>query len=159
MSRAVIVMGSKADLPHCRKIADGLGQYGVEAVMRIASAHKTPEHLLKLLGHYDAGEEPAVFVAVAGLTNALGGLMDMAVRRPVVNCPPSGSESDLWSSLRSPSGVAPLTVLGPENCALAVAKILGISDPGVARRVADAQEAAAGKVLEDDEALGFLRGR
>lgn len=159
MSKAVIVMGSKSDMAHCRQIAEGLVEYGVEAVLRIASAHKTPEYLLNLLRHYDALDEPVVFIAVAGLTNALGGLVDVAVRRPVVNCPPPGAEVNIWSSLHHPSGVAPLTVLGPGNCALAVAKMLGLAEPEVAARVRESQQRAAAKVRQDDEALGFLHGR
>ncbi|MCX8172498.1 MAG: AIR carboxylase family protein, partial [Archaeoglobaceae archaeon] len=37
-------MGSKADLDYAKEIAGKLKQFGVESVLRVASAHKTPEH-------------------------------------------------------------------------------------------------------------------
>jgi 5-(carboxyamino)imidazole ribonucleotide mutase len=39
-----------------------------------------------------------------------------------------------------PSGVAPLTVLSPENAALASAKILGLSNPEIKKKIIDFQE-------------------
>ena len=38
-SLVVILMGSKSDLDHCQKIADACKGYGIEAVLRIGSAH------------------------------------------------------------------------------------------------------------------------
>ena len=42
----IILMGSKADLEHSQKIADACRQFGLQAAMRIGSAHKTPEHTM-----------------------------------------------------------------------------------------------------------------
>ena len=50
----IILMGSKSDLEHCQKIADGCEQFGIETVMRIGSAHKTAARLLEILAAYEA---------------------------------------------------------------------------------------------------------
>ena len=50
----IILMGSKVDLEHCNKIAEACGQFGIETVMRIGSAHKTAEHALAILREYEA---------------------------------------------------------------------------------------------------------
>ena len=63
---AVILMGSKADLDHCNKIAEACKQFGIETVTRIGSAHKTAEHALNILRTYEADPRPKVYITVAG---------------------------------------------------------------------------------------------
>jgi phosphoribosylaminoimidazole carboxylase PurE protein len=136
-------MGSKSDLEHCQEIAENCRKFGFESVLRIASAHKTAPHLLKLLSDYEADPRPKVYITVAGRSNALSGMVDANVIAPVIACPPSSSSfggSDIFSSLRMPSGVAPMVILEPENAALAAAKIFGQSNAQVLSRVIEYQE-------------------
>ena len=149
----VILMGSKSDESHCQKIAEAARRFGLDVVMRVASAHRTPDHALTILRQYEADPRPKVYVTVAGRSNALSGFVDGAVGAPVIACPPP-SESfggvDVWSSLRMPAGIAPATVLEPMNAALLAAKILGVSDATVRAKVAEFYRANAEKILDDD---------
>ncbi len=52
-----------------------------------------------------------------------------------------------------PSGIAPAVVLEPGNAALLAAKILGLSDPEVRKRVAEFQKKLAEKVANDDKSI------
>ena len=125
---AIILMGSKSDLKHCQEIADNCQLFGIESVLRIASAHKTALRLLELLSDFETDPRPKVYITVAGRSNALSGMVDANVNAPVIACPPSSSSfggGDIFSSLRMPSGVAPMVILEPENAALASAKIFG----------------------------------
>ncbi len=152
----VILMGSKGDLEHSRKIEAACKGYGLAAVLRIASAHKTPEHALALLREYEADPRPKVYVTVAGRSNALSGFADGAVTAPVIACPPPSEAfggADLFSSLRMPSGIAPAVVLEPANAALLAAKIFGLADPEVRSAVEASRREAAGKILQDDRDL------
>jgi 5-(carboxyamino)imidazole ribonucleotide mutase len=152
----VILMGSKADMEHCKKISDACKQYGLETVMRVGSAHKTAEHALAILREYEADARPKVYVTVAGRSNALSGFTDGAVSAPVIACPPpsdSFSGADVYSSLRMPSGIAPAVVLEPANAALLAAKILGLLDAEVRNQVRASQKRAADKVIEDDASV------
>lgn len=152
----VILMGSKADLEHCQKIAEACQGYGLETVLRVGSAHKTPEHAVSLLRAYEADPRPKVYITVAGRSNALSGFTDGAVSAPVIACPPASDAfggADVYSSLRMPSGIAPAVVLEPANAALLVAKILGLVDAGVREAVTGSQKRAADKVLQDDQLL------
>ncbi len=109
-SLVVILMGSKSDLEHCQKIADGCKGYGIETVLRIGSAHKTAEHVLAILREYEADARPKVYITVAGRSNALSGFTDGVVSAPVIACPPVSDAfggADVFSSLRMPSGIAP----------------------------------------------------
>ena len=152
----VILMGSKADLPHCQKIADAARSFGLEAILRIGSAHKTAEHTLDILQQCEADPRPKVYITVAGRSNALSGFTDGAVRAPVIACPPPSDAfggADVYSSLRMPSGIAPALVLEPANAALLAAKILGLGEPGVRAAVARYQKKQADKISADDAAV------
>jgi 5-(carboxyamino)imidazole ribonucleotide mutase len=149
----IILMGSKADAPHCQKITEAAQQFGLEVVQRIGSAHKTPAHVLNLLAGYEAGSRPVVYITVAGRSNALSGFVDGAVSAPVIACPPPSEAfagADLYSSLRMPSGIAPALVLDPANAALLAAKIFALTDPAVRERVQAFQHQQVQKVINDD---------
>lgn len=152
----IILMGSKADLEHGQKIAAACQEYGLETVLRVGSAHKTPEHVSRLLAEYEAEARPKVYITVAGRSNALSGFVDGAVDAPVIACPPLSEAfggADIFSSLRMPSGIAPALVLEPANAARLAAKILGLADAGVREAVAGSRRRAAGKILEDDASI------
>ena len=155
-SLVVILMGSKADMEHCKKISDACAQFGIETVIRIASAHKTAEHALKILREYEADARPKVYITVAGRSNALSGFTDGLVSSPVIACPPPSESfggADIFSSLRMPSGVAPAVVLEPVNAALFAVKIFGLMDETVREQVKASQKRAADKVIEDDASV------
>ena len=152
----IILMGSKADMDHCMKISQACQQYGLETVLRIASAHKTPEHALQILREYEADERQKVYITVAGRSNALSGFTDGSVSAPVIACPPSSDSfggADVFSSLRMPSGIAPAVVLEPANAALLAAKIFGVANAEVREQVRVSQKRAAEKIVEDDASV------
>jgi 5-(carboxyamino)imidazole ribonucleotide mutase/phosphoribosylaminoimidazole-succinocarboxamide synthase len=152
----IILMGSRADMDHCMKISQACQQYGLETVLRIASAHKTPEHALKILNEYEAEERQKVYITVAGRSNALSGFTDGSVSAPVIACPPSSDSfggADVFSSLRMPSGIAPAVVLEPANAALLAAKIFGVANAEVREQVRVSQKRAAEKIVEDDASV------
>jgi 5-(carboxyamino)imidazole ribonucleotide mutase len=83
-------------------------------------------------------KENVVFITIAGMSNALSGFTDAQTHCPVIACPPYSDKfggADLFSSIRMPSGVAPLTILSADNAALAAAKIIGLSNPSVQEKV------------------------
>lgn len=156
MSFVPIIMGSGQDLPRGEKVAAALRELGVASEIRVASAHKTPEHLLGILEAYEQDPRPKVYLTIAGRSNALSGFVDARVAAPVVACPPLSADyagADVWSSIRMPSGVAPALVLDPAGAALLCAKILGCAEGKVRARVAEQQERSRRGVIEADSAL------
>jgi 5-(carboxyamino)imidazole ribonucleotide mutase len=136
--RVVIIIGSRRDLSFAAPIGRALEHFGIDYEYRIASAHKTPGELLKILGEYEQSGESIVYVTVAGMSNALSGLVDANTRYPVIACPPYSQKFagvDIYSSLRTPNGVAPLVILDPENAALAAVKMLGLENPALSEKV------------------------
>ncbi len=153
----VILMGSPSDREHVDLIVAVLEALEIECVQRIASAHKTPQRLLDLLAEYEGDSRPKVYITVAGRSNALSGMVDANVSAPVIACPPVGDSfagADLYSSLRMPSGVAPMVVLEPVNAGLAAAKILGLSSAEIADAVRRHQEEQRKRLAAADSELG-----
>ncbi|KAM7457223.1 hypothetical protein BLSTO_02012 [Blastocystis sp. subtype 1] len=123
-------MGSRPDYSVSDKIQNCLKRFQIKCDIRIASAHKTPKHLLQLIEKYEALSIPKVYITVTGRSNALSGITDAAVTTPVIICPPYSTTFngiDIFSSIRMPSGVCPMLVQDPENAGLAAAKILAVS--------------------------------
>lgn len=147
-------MGSKADLDWAKQISNVLASFKIDTVTRIASAHKVPLKCYNLIKEYE--KENVVFITIAGMSNALSGFTDAQTHCPVIACPPYSDKfagADLFSSIRMPSGVAPLTVISPENAALAAAKILGLSNPEIKQRIIDFQEKKRIELEEADNSL------
>ncbi len=149
--KAVIIMGSRSDLEYGREIAERLKFFGIESVMRVASAHKTPEMVLEIIREYE--NQDVVYVTIAGRSNALSGFVDANTSKPVIASPPLSERfagMDLLSSINMPSGVSPMLVLYSENTALAVAKIIGLRDKRVEKRVKEYQKRKRDEVCDAD---------
>ncbi|MCL4339179.1 AIR carboxylase family protein [Patescibacteria group bacterium] len=150
----VIILGSKSDLPWGEKISQSLKGLEVENKIRIGSAHKTPEYLSGIVKKYE--KEDVVYICVAGRSNALGGYVDAQTAHPVINCPPYSdkySGMDILSSLRMPSGVGAVTVLEPEQAAVAAAKILASTNVRLRNKIRDYQKSLRDKVISEDKSL------
>ncbi|MFO7697628.1 MAG: AIR carboxylase family protein [Anaerolineae bacterium] len=161
-AQVMILMGSLADRDHVDKIAAACAGFGLTVEQHVASAHKSARYLLDLLAKREADPEPVVYIAVAGRSNALGGMADANVSAPVITCPPASSAyggADIYSSLRMPTGVAPLVVLEPSAAALAAAKILALGDDALRQRVIDYQASLTQQIINDDSALGLEQHR
>jgi len=156
--RVVIIMGSSRDLNFAGPVGRVLEHFGVDYEYRIASAHKTPRKLIDILEEYERSEDSIVYVTVAGMSNALSGLVDANTRHPVIACPQYSDKFggvDIFSSLRTPSGVAPLVVLDPENAALAAIKILGLQNPALSKKIHRFQQEKKRKInATDNEVKG-----
>ncbi len=154
MKRVVIIMGSKADLEWSQKITNSLERFGIESVTRIASAHKVPLKCYNLIKEYE--KEGVVFITIAGMSNALSGFADAQTHCPVIAAPPYSDKfggADIFSSVRMPSGVAPMTILSPENAALAAAKIIALTEASVREKIVAFQEKKRIELEEADASI------
>jgi phosphoribosylaminoimidazole carboxylase PurE protein len=123
-----MVMGSKADLPHAEKIKSFLEKYELTIELRVLSAHKNGERITEIADALNHCIEPAVVIAIAGRSNGLGGALAANLSIPVINCPPFKDNADIMmninSSLMMPSNTPALTVIHPDNAALAAVRAL-----------------------------------
>ncbi|MEM2936166.1 MAG: AIR carboxylase family protein [Candidatus Bathyarchaeia archaeon] len=136
--RVVIITGSKSDLDFASSIGQVLKDYAVDYEYAVASAHRTPEHLLKILKDYEGSGDNIVYITVAGLSDALSGLVAGFTKYPVIACPPDAEKygwPKVFSSAMTPEGVAVSLVPKPENAALAAIKILALSNSSLYERI------------------------
>ena len=155
--KAIIIMGSKGDLDWSKKIGEYLKKFDIPYIMRIASAHKVPLKVLDIIEEYE--NEAVVFITVAGRSNALSGFIDAQTSKPVIACPPYGDKFagvDIFSTLRMPSGVAPLTVLEPEQAAIAACKIFAIKYKELEEKIKKYQKEKREEIEIDDENIKNL---
>lgn len=154
----IIILGSETDIEWGEEIKKSLNFFGIVSKIHIASAHKTPGHLEKLMSGYSS-DKPGVYICVAGRSNALGGFVDANTLYPVVNCPPPSDKYgglDILSSLRMPSGVACLTVLEADQAALAAAKILALTDSKLREKIREYKKSLQEKIIKADKDINSL---
>lgn len=134
-----ILLGSESDRPHAEKISALLTEFDVPSTTIVASAHKVPEKVVKIIEKLNADPEPHVIITVVGMSNGLAGVVAGSSLHPVLNCPPHKTEeeylADIHSSLRMPSYVPVMTILNPKNAALAAIKILAETDKALRERL------------------------
>jgi len=154
LNKIVILMGSKSDLGYCQKIADFVKSFGVETVLRIASAHKNPLKVVSIVKEEE--KYNTVFITVAGRSNALSGFVDFQTSKPVIASPPVSDTfggADIYSSLRMPSGVSTMVVLEPENAGLAALKILAMTDENLRNKIEEYQNKIKEELEKVDKEL------
>jgi len=140
--KIVVLVGSASDLPFAHRVEDFLreSRLRVKCEYRISSAHRNMEKLLNDLKSYEQSEEKIVYITMAGLSDALSGVVAGISQHPVIACPPDLEKHGLpkaFSSMMMPQGIAVSLVSTPENAALAAVKILALSDPSLKKHVAE----------------------
>jgi 5-(carboxyamino)imidazole ribonucleotide mutase len=131
VQKAVVIMGSNSDLAFSQKIKEALSQFSIACDLRIASAHRTPEFLLKIIREYASSGDEVVAITVAGLSDALSGVVAAQRLFPVIACPPDLDRYDfpkVFSSEFTPSDVPVAFVNDPAKAANFTAQIFALSD-------------------------------
>ena len=150
-----VVMGSDSDLPVMQSAVDILGEMGIGHEVRVTSAHRTPEEMIQY-GKEAADRGIQVIIAGAGGAAHLPGMLASVTILPVIGVPVrtsalSGMDS-LLSIVQMPRGVPVATVAvdNATNAALLAARILALSDPELAARVAARTEEMKQMALDAD---------
>jgi 5-(carboxyamino)imidazole ribonucleotide mutase len=125
-----------------RKVSQVLDDFGVSYDRRILSAHRTPE-LLKNHVLEAEREGTRVFIAVAGMSAALPGVIASHTIRPVIGVPAASNSpvlgfDSMLSVVQMPPGipVAAVSVNGGTNAGLLAVEILALDDPSLAAKLA-----------------------
>ena len=153
MSAVSIIMGSKSDLPVAEKAINILKKFDVSFDINVASAHRTPHRVEELV----KGSDADVFIAIAGLSAALPGVVASFTTKPVIGVPVSGSINfdALLSVVQMPPGI-PVAAVGMDrgdNAATLAVEILSIKDTPLQEKLRAYRQEQADKVLADSEKL------
>ncbi len=151
MSKVSIIMGSKSDLKVAEKAIAILDKFGVQFDINVASAHRTPARVEELVKDSDAD----VFIAIAGLSAALPGVVASFTVKPVIGVPVSGAVNfdALLSVVQMPPGI-PVAAVGldrGDNAAVLAVEMLSIKDEALVGKLLDYRAEQAAKVLADSE--------
>jgi len=144
-------MGSKSDLPVAEKAINILKKFDVSFDINVASAHRTPHRVEELVTKSDA----SIFIAIAGLSAALPGVVASFTTKPVIGVPVSGALNfdALLSVVQMPPGI-PVAAVGmdrADNAATLAVEILSIKDPGLQEKLKTYRQEQADKVLADSD--------
>ena len=154
-------MGSDSDMAVMQSCIDVLGEFGIKPVVRVISAHRTPQ-IAAEFAQNAAENGIKVIVAAAGMAAHLAGALAAKTTLPVIGVPlisSSGLEGvdALLSTLQMPPGVPVATVAigaaGAKNAAILAVEILALSDEVLAGKLAEFKKIQEQKVIEKDSAL------
>ena len=135
---AAVVMGSSSDMAVMTGAVEMLRRFSVPHEVRVVSAHRTPEDMVAY-GGAAAGRGIKVIIAGAGGAAHLPGMLAAVTTLPVIGVPVALANLDgldsLLSIVQMPRGVpvATVAVNGARNAGVLAARILGLSDPVLAR--------------------------
>ena len=140
--KVVVLLGSASDLSFAHRVGNFLRecQFRVKCEYKISSAHRNIEKLLIDLRTYEQSKDKIVYITMAGLSDALSGVVAGNSKHPVVACPPDLEKHGFpkaFSSMMMPKGIAVSLVSSPENAALTAVKILALSNSSLEKRVAE----------------------
>lgn len=149
--KVAIVMGSGSDRPVMEKAAETLDSFGIENVLRVLSAHKTPDQALEFASSA-ADQGFAVIIAGAGKAAHLAGVMAAKSLLPVIGVPLTASldgMDSLLATVQMPTGIPVATVAidGATNAALLAVAILAVGDDDLRSRLAQYRADLAEKTL------------
>lgn len=136
MAKVCVVMGSKSDEEVAGKAVGVLQSLSIEHEVHVASAHRNPEDVDRIV----SSSRAEVFIGIAGLAAHLPGYMASRTTKPVIGVPVSGKLGGLDSLLsivQMPKGV-PVATVGidrADNAAILAARILAISDAELREKI------------------------
>jgi len=140
--RVLIMMGSDSDLPVMEETAKVLSGFGIPYHMTVASAHRTPARVLKLVKEAEK-EGVDVIIAGAGMAAHLPGVIASHTILPVIGVPLNASSLDgmdaLLSMAQMPPGIPVATVslgkAGATNAGILAAQIIARKDVRLAKKL------------------------
>lgn len=144
MSKVLILLGSKSDIPVMEDAVKYLNWFGIENEMIVASAHRDPEKVVELTKNAKANGYSCI-IAAAGMAAALPGVVAAHTPLPVLGVPlegglPGGIDA-LYSIVQMPPGLPVGTLAvgkpGARNAAILAARILALHDERLAAKLGE----------------------
>lgn len=146
-----ILMGSPNDREKMQPAADTLEKFGIEADVRVMSAHRTPAAVTEFASSARENGYLAV-ICGAGMAAHLAGVVAAHTTLPVVGVPLSSGAlngvDSLYSTVQMPPGIPVATVAigGAVNAAILVVEMLAISDEELQKKLDEDRRERAARV-------------
>lgn len=160
MTWVAILMGSDSDWPVMSAAQQTLGDLGIEAEVRVTSAHRGLEDTISYVQDAQS-RNCGAFICSAGLAAHLASVVASQTVRPVIGVPIdqgslNGSDA-LLSAAQMPVGnpVATMAIgkVGAKNAGYLAAQIIAVADAKLAERLHADRSAGAAKVKKQNAKL------
>jgi len=151
MNSITIILGSASDKPIFDKCKAILDEFGVKYDVYIASAHRTPERIDEIVKNSYSD----VFIAIAGLSAALPGMIAAKTIKPVIGIPVESKLDGLdalLSIVQMPPGI-PVGCVGidrGENAVLLAIEILALQNEELKAKLKNYREKMKESVRKAD---------
>lgn len=155
-----ILMGSDSDLNVMQEAATTLAAFGIAYEITVASAHRTPDRVGKIIGSArDRGIH--VIIAGAGWAAHLAGVIAAHTTLPVIGVPIDSSPlkglDALLSTVQMPGGVPVASMAigkgGAKNAAVFAAQILALKFPEIGEKLIAYKKEMAEKIEKQAEKI------
>jgi 5-(carboxyamino)imidazole ribonucleotide mutase len=156
VQKVSIVMGSDSDAKVMQQSSDMLTTLGVPYDINIISAHRQLMELVNFVNN-SVKNGTIAFIAGAGMSAALPGVIAALTVIPVIGVPLSSSASagndSIFSVLQMPPGVpvATMALNGAKNAGIYAAQIYALKHPDVSERLLQERDKMARAVKEKNE--------
>ena len=162
MTQVLILMGSDSDAAVMSAAAEVLTEFGVTWKMTVASAHRSPARVMRLIAEAPA-QGTRVFIVGAGAAAHLAGVVAAHTTMPVIGVPIDSSAlkgmDALLSTVQMPPGVPVATVAigkpGATNAGVLAVQMMALADAKLAEKLVaykkklEEKVEASAKKLED----------
>lgn len=124
-------------MPVAEKVVKIFKKLGIKYEVNVASAHRTPEKVVRIV----ESSRAKIFIGIAGLSAALPGFIAAHTAKPVIGVPVSGKLNldSILSIVQMPKGI-PVACVGldnGENAALLAVEILALHDKKLEKKLID----------------------
>jgi 5-(carboxyamino)imidazole ribonucleotide mutase len=155
-----VIVGSQSDLEIMQGCFDTLEEFGIEHVVKVLSAHRSPA----LLDEFIASAPKSgikVIIAAAGAAAHLAGAIAGRTILPVIGVPLPSSDlkglDSLLATVQMPGGIPVATMAigkaGAKNAAIFAAQILAVSTPEIAAKMQEHKAGLERGIVKANEAL------
>ena len=157
---AAIIVGSDSDLPVVSFTTKVLDEFGISYSLNVASAHRTPEYVKQCIRSAER-QGAKVFIAAAGMSAALPGVVASETILPVIGIPMEGKSLSgldaLFSIVQMPPGIPVATVAlgkpGATNAAILAAEILAAGNARLKNKIGAYRKKMADTIIKKDRML------
>ncbi len=162
-TEVAVIMGSDSDLPTVAETLKIFDKFAIKYSVNIASAHRTSEFVKQCVNNAE-NNGAKVFIAVAGMSAALPGVVASETILPVIGVPMEGKAlagmDALFSIAQMPPSIPVACVsigkAGAINAAILAMEILAVSDKNMSNKLIDYRKQMKEKILAKDKKLNEL---
>jgi 5-(carboxyamino)imidazole ribonucleotide mutase len=158
-----VIMGSDSDLPVVAETLKIFDKFEIKYSVNIASAHRTSEFVKECVNNA-IKKDVKVFIAVAGMSAALPGVVASETILPVIGVPMEGTAlagmDALFSIAQMPPSIPVSCVsigkAGAKNAAILAIEILSINNKNLSEKLVNYRKEMKEQILNKDEKLNKI---